>query len=75
MADFLAGANQSLQENLDRGEPAIFASYRLVGSILLLGSAGYGVDRWLLTGPWGLFFGLIAGIIAGLYGLIASTRG
>jgi F0F1-type ATP synthase assembly protein I len=74
MADFLAGANQSLQENLSRGEPGIFAAYRMIGSILLLGSGGYGVDRWLATGPWGLLTGLLAGIVAGLYGLIASTR-
>jgi len=59
-----------MQENLDRSEPTIIASYRLVGAILLLGAIGYGLDRWLGTSPWFLLGGLLGGLVVGFYGLI-----
>src|SRR5262249_54027137 len=40
-------AVESMQANLDRNEPAIFASYGLIGAILLLGGIGFAVDRYL----------------------------
>jgi len=33
-------AVESMQNNLRRGEPAIFASYTLIGAILMLGGGG-----------------------------------
>jgi len=45
----------------------------LVGAIVLLGGGGYLVDRWLSTGPWGVFIGLLLGIAVGFYELIKST--
>ena len=69
------GANEQLQENLQRSEPRILASYALVGSILLLGAIGYGVDRWARTSPWLLLVGLAAGIIFGFYNLVSSLTG
>jgi F0F1-type ATP synthase assembly protein I len=71
---FMSGANESLQENLDRSKPAIFASYGLIGAIFLLGGAGYLLDRWLGTPPWFLVAGLCMGLSAGFYGLIRTTR-
>lgn len=70
----VAGANESLQGNLDRSEPAIFASYGLIGAIVLLGGGGYLLDRWLGTSPWLLLAGLITGLAAGFYGLINTTH-
>ena len=37
-------AVESMQGNLDRGEPAILASYGLIGAILLLGGIGFLAD-------------------------------
>ena len=67
---------EAVQDTLDRGEPAMLASYSLIGAILLLGAAGYLTDRWLDSGPWGLLIGLIVGLLIGLYrvGLVALRR-
>jgi len=63
-------AVESMQRNLNRGEPAIVASYGLIGAIMLLGGAGSAADRYLGTGPWCL----LAGLIAGLANRILSAR-
>jgi F0F1-type ATP synthase assembly protein I len=60
---------ESLQDNLRRAGPAAGASYTLIGAIILLGGIGYGVDRWQGTAPWGLFAGLVVGLIVGFYEL------
>jgi F0F1-type ATP synthase assembly protein I len=70
----VAGANESLQENLDRTEPVIFASYGVTGAVLVLGMAGYLLDRWLGTHPWCLLAGLVAGIGIGLSALVTAVR-
>ena len=54
-------ANKALQENLDRNEPRILASYALVGALLLLGGVGYAIDLWAATSPWFLLVGLCGG--------------
>jgi ATP synthase protein I len=69
-----ARANAELQDNLQRAEPRIVASYALVGAILLAGAVGYGVDYWAGSAPWGLLTGLIIGFVAGFANLIASVR-
>jgi len=38
-------AVESMQGNRNRGEPAIVASYALIGAIMLLGGAGWAADR------------------------------
>jgi F0F1-type ATP synthase assembly protein I len=60
---------QSLQDNVRRAGPAAGASYTLIGAIILLGGIGYGIDQWRGTGPWGLFIGLMLGLIVGFYEL------
>jgi F0F1-type ATP synthase assembly protein I len=60
---------ESLQDNVRRAGPAAGASYTLIGAIILLGGIGYGLDQWLGTAPWGLFVGLILGLIVGFYEL------
>jgi F0F1-type ATP synthase assembly protein I len=64
-----ARSAKSLQENVARSGPAASASYTLIGAILLLGGLGYAFDAWQGTAPWGLFLGLITGIVVGLYEL------
>jgi F0F1-type ATP synthase assembly protein I len=71
---FVSGANKSLQENLVRGEPVIFASYGVVGAILLLGGAGYLVDRSFGTLPWFLLAGLSVGLCVAFYVLVKTVR-
>lgn len=68
-------AVESMQQTLDRGTPGVMASYALIGSVILLGGAGYLVDRYLATGPWGVFGGLLAGVAIGLYQLARIIRG
>jgi len=66
-------AARSLQENATRSGTAAAASYTLIGAIVLLGGLGYGVDYWRGTSPWGVFIGLMLGIVVGFYELIKTT--
>ena len=72
--DERARANAALQDNLQRAEPRIVASYALIGAILLLGGVGYALDRWFSSAPWGLLTGLIIGCLAGFANLLNSLR-
>ena len=60
---------EALQDNVRRAGPAAGASYTLIGAIVLLGGIGYGIDQWRGTAPWGLFVGLVLGLIVGFYEL------
>lgn len=71
---FLSDSNKALQENVDKSQPRILASYALVGAILLFGGLGYAVDRWRDTSPWFLLIGLCVGIAFGFYEVITSSR-
>jgi F0F1-type ATP synthase assembly protein I len=71
---FLTRSAKSFQENVTRAGPAATASYTLIGAIMLLGAAGYALDRWLGTQPWFLIGGLLLGIAVGFNELIKSTR-
>ena len=64
---FLARSLHHLQDNIRRAGPAAAASYTLIGSILLLGGGGAVIDRWQGSAPWGLFVGLLLGVVVGLY--------
>jgi ATP synthase protein I len=66
-------AARSLQENATRSGTAAAASYTLIGAIVLLGGLGYGIDYWRGTSPWGVFIGLLLGIVVGFYELIKTT--
>ncbi|HEY2433756.1 MAG TPA: AtpZ/AtpI family protein [Vicinamibacterales bacterium] len=66
-------ATRSLQENASRSGPAAAVSYTLIGSIILLGGLGYGFDAWRGTRPWGVFIGLMLGIVVGFYELIKTS--
>jgi F0F1-type ATP synthase assembly protein I len=66
-------AAKSLQDNASRSGNAAAVSYSLIGAIILLGGLGYGFDAWRGTSPWGVFAGLLLGIVVGFYELIKST--
>ena len=66
---FLSEVNGSLQENASRSEPLIFASYSLVGAVLIFGGLGYLGDRWLMTAPWLLLTGSLTGFLSGIFGV------
>ena len=70
---FLARSMQFLQENLRHSGPAVSAGYVLIGSILLLGGAGYALDAWLATAPWFLLGGLLTGVVVGFYELARAV--
>jgi F0F1-type ATP synthase assembly protein I len=67
-------AVESMQDNLDRGKPAILACYGLTGAILLAGGCGLLVDRYLETPPWCLVAGLLMGCGIGLGQLVRVLR-
>jgi F0F1-type ATP synthase assembly protein I len=67
-----ARSAKSLQDNVTQAGPAASASYTLIGAILLLGGIGYAVDSWQGTAPWGLFAGLLLGIVVGFYELVKT---
>ena len=69
-----ASANRALQDNLDRNESRIVASYALIGAILFLVGVGFAIDRWAGTSPWVLLVGLGAGIFFGFVQLLRSVR-
>ena len=62
-------AVQSMQENLDRGKPVIYAAYGLIGAIVLFGGLGLLADRYFGTSPWCVLVGLVAGLGIGFYQL------
>jgi ATP synthase protein I len=70
---WLAGSAKSLQAKIRTSGSAMMASYTLIGSILLLGGIGFGVDRWMGTSPWGLLVGLVIGLIVGFYELAKAV--
>jgi F0F1-type ATP synthase assembly protein I len=67
-------AVESMQNNLSRGEPAIVASYSVIGAIMLLGGAGFAADRYLRTAPWCLLAGLVTGLGIGFFQLARVMR-
>jgi F0F1-type ATP synthase assembly protein I len=71
---FVSNSNESLQQNLDRQESVIFASYGVIGAILLLGGLGYVLDRWLGTLPWFLLAGVAVGLCVAFYSLMTAVR-
>ena len=60
---------EAMQRNLDRGGPAIVASYGLIGAIMFLGALGFAADRYFGTAPWCLVTGLVGGLCLGFYQL------
>jgi F0F1-type ATP synthase assembly protein I len=64
---------RAFRANVVQAGPAATAGYTLIGAILVLGAAGYGLDAWLGSRPWGLIVGLALGIVVGFYELVKAT--
>lgn len=71
-ADSLADASKSLQETVTRSVSAASVGYTLIGAIVVLGGLGYAFDNWRGTAPWGVFTGLMLGIVVGFYELMKT---
>jgi len=50
------------------------AGTELVGTILVSGAIGYGLDRFFETSPWILIVMLVLGTIAGFYSIYKTTQ-
>jgi F0F1-type ATP synthase assembly protein I len=74
LGDRMGAANEELQNNLDRNEHQIFASYGLVGAILLFGALGFFADRMSGSTPRYVIIGLVVGIAIGFYSLVKTVR-
>jgi F0F1-type ATP synthase assembly protein I len=74
LGDRMGAANEELQTNLDRNEHQIFASYGLVGAILIFGALGYFADRMSGSSPRYVIIGLVVGIAIGFYSLVKTVR-
>ena len=65
--------NDSLEEP-EIDESPMFASYGIIGAIMVFGAAGYLLDRWLDSAPWLLLVGLATGVAIGFFGLVSAVR-
>jgi F0F1-type ATP synthase assembly protein I len=74
LGDRMGAANEELQNNLERNEHQIFASYGLVGAILIFGALGYFADRMSGATPRYVIIGLVVGIAVGFYSLVKTVR-
>ncbi len=69
----LVRSTRALQNNAEQAGPAAGASYTLIGSIILFGGIGYGIDRWRGNSPAFLVGGLLLGIVVGMYELAKTV--
>lgn len=54
--------------------PWLSAVWQFTGSALFGVAAGYGLDRWVGTGPWGLIIGGMGGSAVGFYAFIRTAN-
>lgn len=54
--------------------PWLSAVWQFTGSALFGVAAGYGLDRWVGTGPWGLIVGGMGGSAVGFYAFIRTAN-
>lgn len=55
-------------------EPWLNAVWQFTGSVVVMVAAGFGVDKWLSTGPWGLIVGGMIGVGVGFYAFIRTSN-
>ncbi len=70
----ITNTNESKEGNLLGDESVMFASYGVIGAIVLFGGAGYLLDRWADSAPWFLLVGLATGIALAFFGLVKTVR-
>ena len=64
----------ALAKSVRAAEPWLSAVWQFTGSALFGVAAGYGLDRWAGTGPWGLLVGGLGGSAVGFYAFIRATN-
>lgn len=64
----------ALAKSYRAAEPWLSAVWQFTGSALFGVAAGYGLDRWLGIGPWGLIIGGMGGSAVGFYAFIRSAN-
>ena len=74
--DFVAEYRQREREQRERGQwhRISGAGVEFAAAVGLLAFAGYGVDRWLDTAPWGLIVGVLVGFGFGMFLLIRVSK-
>jgi F0F1-type ATP synthase assembly protein I len=60
---------KAFQNAIQAAQPAMAASYAVIGSILVCGGIGYALDAWSGRRPVFLVGGLVLGVVVGLYQL------
>lgn len=63
------GSSNNRPQSLETLERTMAASYGVIGGLLVFGTIGYFLDRWLHTSPWLFAMGLIGGVAVPLFGL------
>ena len=63
-----------LAKSYRAAEPWLSAVWQFTGSALFGVGAGYGLDRWVGTGPWGLIIGGMGGSAVGFYAFIRKAN-
>ncbi len=63
-----------LAQSYRAAEPWLSAVWQFTGSALFGVGAGYGLDRWLGIGPWGLIIGGMGGSAVGFYAFIRKAN-
>lgn len=63
-----------LAKSYQAAAPWLSAVWQLTGSAMFGVAAGYGLDRWQGTGPWGLIIGGMGGSAVGFYAFIRATN-
>jgi ATP synthase protein I len=53
---------------------AYAAALTLFASVVVLLGAGYAVDRWLDSAPWGIVVGIVIGTAVGLYQFVKISN-
>lgn len=48
--------------------------FEFIAAVGLFTAAGYGIDRWLASSPWGIAIGVALGFTIGLRQLIRSAK-
>lgn len=64
---------ESNAETVRKSGLAYAAAFTLFSTVAVLLGAGYLLDRWLESSPWGIVGGIVLGSVVGLYQFVRIT--
>ena len=64
---------ESEGETVRKSGLAYAAAFTLFSTVAILLGAGYLIDRWLGSSPWGIVGGIVLGSAVGLYQFVRIT--